>query len=125
MQVQSQKMIALEFLRLAASGQVEEAFERFVGESFVHHNQYFKGDRASLLSAMKESSVTMPNKKFETKLVLEDGDKVMVYSFVQVFSADIQIAVVHIMRFKNNQIAELWDIGQQISKNSPNENGLF
>jgi hypothetical protein len=32
---------------------------------------------------------------------------------------------VHIFRFEDNRIAELWDIGQPISKTSPNENGPF
>lgn len=125
MQTQSQKQMALDFLKLAASGKVDEAFERYVDPSFIHHNQYFKGDRASLISAMKQSSVAMPNKKFETKLVLEDGDKVAAYSSVQLLNANMHIAVVHIMRFQDHRIVELWDIGQQIAKDSPNENGLF
>tara|TARA_R110000796_G_scaffold88850_3_gene191833 strand:+ start:43799 stop:43912 length:114 start_codon:yes stop_codon:yes gene_type:complete len=37
----------------------------------------------------------------------------------------MEIAVVHIFRFKKERIIELWDLGQVISKDSPNENGLF
>jgi predicted SnoaL-like aldol condensation-catalyzing enzyme len=35
------------------------------------------------------------------------------------------IAVVHIFRFEQGRIAELWDLGQPISKDSPNKNGMF
>jgi predicted SnoaL-like aldol condensation-catalyzing enzyme len=35
------------------------------------------------------------------------------------------IAVVHIFRFTNDQVSELWDVGQPIAKDSPNENGVF
>jgi predicted SnoaL-like aldol condensation-catalyzing enzyme len=38
---------------------------------------------------------------------------------------DSGIAVVHIFRFQGNNIAELWDIGQAMPENSPNENGMF
>jgi hypothetical protein len=34
-------------------------------------------------------------------------------------------AVVHIFRFEHDRIAELWDVGQPVSKDSPNENGMF
>jgi len=35
------------------------------------------------------------------------------------------VAVVHIFRFENGKVVELWDLGQQMIKDSPNENGLF
>ncbi|MFZ1808888.1 MAG: hypothetical protein WAU36_16775 [Cyclobacteriaceae bacterium] len=38
---------------------------------------------------------------------------------------DMEIAVVHIFRFDNVKIIELWDLGQVLDKNSPNENGVF
>jgi hypothetical protein len=34
------------------------------------------------------------------------------------------IAVVHIFRFEQDRVAELWDLGQPILKQSPND-GLF
>ena len=36
-----------------------------------------------------------------------------------------RIAVVHIFKFSNGRIVELWDLGQEIAKDSPNENGPF
>jgi predicted SnoaL-like aldol condensation-catalyzing enzyme len=36
-----------------------------------------------------------------------------------------EIVVIHIFRFEHDRIAELWDVGQPISKDSPNENGMF
>jgi hypothetical protein len=32
---------------------------------------------------------------------------------------------VHIFRFQNDLIAELWDIGQAVPENSPNQFGMF
>jgi predicted SnoaL-like aldol condensation-catalyzing enzyme len=42
-----------------------------------------------------------------------------------VVKQNMEIAVVHIFRFSGDKIVELWDLGQPIEKNSPNENGLF
>jgi len=35
------------------------------------------------------------------------------------------IVVIHIFRIEGEKIVELWDVGQEIMKNSPNENGPF
>ena len=117
---------ATSFLKMAGTGKVQEAYDQYVASSFIHHNQYFKGDRQSLLTAMQEASKTSPNKSIEIKRIYEDGDTVITHSLVtrQAPKAP-DIAVVHIFRFEHDRIAELWDVGQQISNDSPNENGMF
>jgi predicted SnoaL-like aldol condensation-catalyzing enzyme len=119
----SNKKIATSFLETAALGNPREAFEKFVSPKFIHHNQYFKGDRLSLLKAMEEASKTSPNKSFAIKQIIEENDKVITYS--QVMKTSIEIAVFHMFRFEHGLIVELWDVGQPISKDCPNENGLF
>lgn len=49
----------------------------------------------------------------------------MVHSLVKQNPEDLGRAVVHIFRFQDNKIVELWDIGQPIPEDSPNENGMF
>ncbi len=119
----SRRQMAVEFLTLAASGRVREAYERFVAADFRHHNAYFKGDRESLMKGMEETAAKNPNKRFEVKLALEDGDFVATYSSLKM--ADVDIAVVHILRFEGGKIAEMWDVGQQVPKDVVNENGMF
>lgn len=121
----SQREIAVSFLTLAATGKVREAYSKYVSPNFRHHNAYFRGDRESLLLAMVESAAQNPDTKIETKLTLEDSNLVATYSCVQHKPADLGIAVVHIFRFENGRIVELWDLGQAIQQNSPNENGMF
>lgn len=119
----NQKQIATAFLSAAASGDVHQAFDKYVAPDFIHHNQYFKGDRTTLLEAMIEASKTHPNKSFNITQIIEEGDRVFAYSHV--VKENMDIAVVHMFRFSGNKIAELWDVGQVIDKNSLNENGLF
>lgn len=120
------KEAAESFLKMAGTGRVEEAYDKHVAPAFIHHNQYFKGDRQSLLTAMQEASKTTPNKSIEVKHAYEDGDTVITHSLVTRQDAEAtKIAVVHIFRFEQDRIAELWDLGQPVSAESPNENGMF
>lgn len=56
-------------------------------------------------------------------LAVEDGNTVITHSLVT--KQNQNIAVVHIFRFAGDKVVELWDLGQLIEKDSPNENGLF
>jgi len=121
--IMSKKENAISFLKLASGGEVQEGFKKFIAHDFLHHNQYFKGNREALLTAMEEAHKADPNKSIEIKSSYVDGDTVITHSLVT--KQDMQIAVVHIFRFKKDKIVEMWDLGQPIAKDSPNENGLF
>lgn len=122
----SPREIAASFLHMAGGGNAREAYERFVAPEFIHHNQYFKGDRESLMVAMEEAHRRSPNKSVNVVRTYQDGDTVITYSRVERQDpAEPSIAVVHIFRFKNDRIVELWDVGQAMIKDSPNENGMF
>lgn len=119
------KQAAMDFLRLASSGNVQEAYDRYIADNFRHHNAYFKGDRQSLLTAMKENAAKNPDKIFAIHRALQDGDLVAVHSHVKQNAGDPGAAVVHIFRFEGNRVVELWDLGQAVEKDSINENGMF
>jgi predicted SnoaL-like aldol condensation-catalyzing enzyme len=122
----NRKESAVTFLKLASAGNVEEAYARFIAPEFVHHNQYFKGDRESLKTAMAQAHEQSPNRLFDVKRVFEDGDFVVTHSLVvRGNPSEPDVAVVHIFRFRGDKIVEGWDLGQLLSKDSPNENGAF
>jgi predicted SnoaL-like aldol condensation-catalyzing enzyme len=124
-EILSLKDQAVSFLQLVASGRVDEAYESCIGPGFCHHNPYFPGDADSLKAAMKENAAVTPNKTLEVKHAIEEGEMVAVHSHIKQNPEDLGVTVVHIFRFHNGQIVELWDLGQPISENSPNENGVF
>lgn len=119
------KSSAIAFLKHAASGEVRLAYENFVSKNMKHHNVHFKGDAHSLMVAMEENAKTHPNKSFEIQHSVEEGDIVAVHSKVQLEADEKEIAVVHIFRFEDGKIVEMWDIGQLKPEDSPNENGMF
>ncbi len=119
------KQIAIEFLTMAAAGEVAEAYARHVAPQFTHHNPHFAHDRQSLLDAMAASAEAEPNKSFEVMRVLEDADTVAVHSRLTRVSANAQYAVVHLLKFSDGKIVEMWDIVQEVPADSPNAIGMF
>lgn len=115
--------VAIKFLETCALRSPQEGFAAFTTAHFKHHNQYFAGDRDSLMNAMIEADRSEPNKSFSVKQAFETGDRVAVYSHV--VKEKFEVAVVHMFRFENGKISEMWDVGQLIEKDSPNKNGMF
>src|SRR5438552_17269805 len=125
MKQSDRKQSAISFLNLASSGKLDEAYGNYIGPNFRHHNPYFPGDAESLKAGMAEAHAKFPDTTLEVQHVFEEDDLVAVHSRVQRAPDTPAIAVVHIFRFEGDRIAELWDIGQEEPKDSPNENGMF
>lgn len=119
------RQIATDFLLLASKGKSREAFSKYVNRNFKHHNIYFKGDGESLMVAMEENAMKNPNKICHIKRSLQDGELVATHSHVRQNPGDPGTAVVHIFRFEDDKIAELWDLGQAVPLETVNENGMF
>ncbi len=116
---------ALSILRLTSSGKVQEAFSKFAGPGFCHHNPYFEGTQAALMAGMEENARQFPGMSFEVQHAIAEGDLVSVHSRVHMQPQDSGYAVVHILRFENGRIVEMWDVGQAVPENNPNQYGMF
>lgn len=119
------KQIATEFLKTLCANKVQEAYDKFTSKDFIHHNQWFKGDRESLLNGMKEAHSQFPNTTIDIKFVLEEGDLVATHSLVKHEPDHAGVVVVHMSRIKNGKIVEFWDVVMPVETESPNENGCF
>lgn len=65
------------------------------------------------------------NTTLEVQRGWEDGDLVAIHSRVSHGPDQPDLSVVHMFRFEDDKIAELWDVGMEAPKDSPNKNGLF
>lgn len=119
----SHQKTAIKFIETCALESPKKAFELYVHPHFRHHNQYFAGDGKTLMEAMMEDDKTHPNKSFTVKQVFETDDRVALFSHV--VKDEMEIAVVHMMRFEDGKIVEMWDVSQMIDPHSPNQNGIF
>ncbi|GKV56446.1 polyketide cyclase [Sporosarcina sp. NCCP-2222] len=123
--MESNKDKAVAFLQRIVAGQIDKAFETYVSPDLIHHNPYFPGDAESLRTAMKQNGDRSPEKIITVKQTMEEAGRVMVYSHIQQNASDIGAAVVHLFRFYEGKIVEMWDVGQPLNADSPNENGMF
>ncbi len=121
----SNKDTAVSFLKMASSGNVREAYSKYVGAGFRHHNPFFEGSAESLMAGMEENARQNPNKVFEVKRVIAEDEFVVIHSHVRQNPTDRGAAVVHIFRFENGKIVELWDLGQPVPEKSLNENSML
>src|SRR3954471_14093544 len=116
--------IATDFLRFARAGD-RAAIERLVTPTARHHSAYFAAGMPVLFDAMVTAAASVPQRVTVVKRVLVDGEYVVVHSHVQPRPGDAGVAVVHIFRFEDNRIAELWDVGQPVPAENPNSDGMF
>ncbi len=121
----SNKQSAQDFLTLVVNGKIDEAYEKYIDMNGKHHNLYFAGDFTTLKEAMEESQKERPDKKFTIKHVVGDGDMVAVHSHLLLKPDTPGMITLHMFRFENDKIVEMWDFGQEIPKDSPNQNGAF
>lgn len=119
------KQAAIAFLEQATTGKVREAYARWVSVGFRHHNPFFEGSAESLMAGMEENARQNPNKVLEVKRTMAEGELVVVHSHVRQKPGDLGAAVVHLFRFEQGRIVELWDLGHPVPEKSPNQYGMF
>jgi predicted SnoaL-like aldol condensation-catalyzing enzyme len=90
-----------------------------------HHNMYYSAEFISLKQGMVENHAQFPNKRLMVKNVLGDGNLVAIHSNIVLKIGEPGIATVHIFRFEEGKIVEMWDIGQAVPIDSPNRVGAF
>jgi predicted SnoaL-like aldol condensation-catalyzing enzyme len=116
---------ALGFLNLVIAGEIDEAYWDYVSMEGKHHNVFFDAGFPALREAMKENQIQFPHKRMTVKNVLSDGDLVAVHSHVELGDGGPGIVAVHLFRFEDEKIAEMWDCGQSIPAESPNVDGVI
>lgn len=119
------KDAAVSFLEMASTGKVDEAYSKLVGDGFKHHNPYFEGPAEALYTAMKENAIQNPRKAIDVKRVIAEGEFVVVHFLVKHKPDELGAAVKQIFRFENGKIVEMWDLGQPVPAESPNQHGMF
>ena len=114
------KDIAVKFLNLVVQNKIDEAYNSYIDMSGKHHNLFYPPDFVSLKNGMEENGVQFPSKQIAIKTIVAEGDLVAIYSHLTLKPNEAGMAVVHIFRFENGKIIEMWDCGQPIPENSPN-----
>ncbi len=119
------KRLALQFLEMATGGRIDEAYRKLIAPNGKHHNPYYPAGFPALQKGMKENEVQYPDLHLVVKHVIGEGDLVAVHSHVITKPGEPGMAVVHLFRFQGERIVEMWDCGQALPAESPNQDGMF
>ncbi|HET7730061.1 MAG TPA: nuclear transport factor 2 family protein [Usitatibacter sp.] len=119
------KQAAVAFMQLASAGRVDEAYATYVAPNFRHHNPWFAAGTEALKKGMADNAREHPQKTFDVKRVIEEGDLVAVHAHVRMKPDHPGYALIHICRFEQGRIAELWEAGMEIPADAVNTDGVF
>jgi predicted SnoaL-like aldol condensation-catalyzing enzyme len=119
------RQVAIDFITQAAAGHARDVMRRYAAADFVHHNPWFASDSETLATAMDDNYRENPSKRFEILRTIAEGPLVALHGRVQHKPDEDPAAVIHIFRIEDGRIHELWDVGQDPVKDSPNRAGLF
>ncbi|MDP1695047.1 MAG: nuclear transport factor 2 family protein [Candidatus Woesearchaeota archaeon] len=122
---ESPREAAVQFLHLVTSGKIHEAYQIYIDMKGKHHNTFFPAGFSALREAMQENHTQYPKKQLKIIHVLHDGDLVAVHSHLTLKAGEPGMITVHLFRFKNGKIVEMWDCGQALQHTSPNKEGAF
>jgi predicted SnoaL-like aldol condensation-catalyzing enzyme len=122
--MQNEKNIAISFLQEIVAGNISAAYDKYVAEDFIHHNPYFANSRDALKTGMIENEGMNPNKIYQVQRAIAEENQVMVHGKIQV-NEQITLSAVHIFKFCQGKIIELWDISQVVPTDMVNELGMF
>ncbi|HME53329.1 MAG TPA: nuclear transport factor 2 family protein [Candidatus Lokiarchaeia archaeon] len=125
MDIEGRKQASVQFLKLIVAGQIEKAYQKYVDLGGKHHNTSCSSGFPALQESMIDNHALFPNKRLVVEHVLGDKEYVAVHSHITLNPGGMELQTVHVFRFHADKIVELWDCGQEVPADSPNEDGAF
>jgi predicted SnoaL-like aldol condensation-catalyzing enzyme len=119
------KDIATNFLKMIIDGKIDEAYQVYIDPTGKHHNMFTPSGFENLKSGMQAAEEKTPNKHFAIKNVFGDDDLIAVHSHLVMNPPEAGMATVHMFKFNEGKIIEMWDIAQQIPEDPVNNDGAF
>lgn len=103
----------------------ESRVDEFFRPDYIQHNPMARTGAQGLKEFLKWAKSVSPSAEHHVKRMFVDGNFVIAHVHVIVQPGDLGSAVVDIFRIEDGQIAEHWDVAQQLTRQSRNENGMF
>jgi len=125
MDLQENKKNAIEFYKMAYSGNPKEAVEKYVGEKYIQHNPVVADGTQGFIDYFERMQKEYPGKSIEFVRCIAEGDLVALHTH-QIWPGNDEYVTMDFFRFDNHgKICEHWDTIQQIPKKSANPNTMY
>ena len=120
------KKYVTDFYTLAfVKKQVEEAFTKYVGETYIQHNPTVPDGKEAPLKYLSQFFKDNPQATATIKRVIAEDNLVAVHSHWKQNAEDRGRAVIDIFRVEQGKIVEHWDVLQPVPETAANNNGMF
>mgnify|MGYP001821336443 CR=1 FL=1 len=102
-----------------------KAIATFVGDDYVRHNPHVEDGKQGFIDYFERMAAEYPGKKVIVKRAFAEGDHVILHCH-QIWPEGLEYAGIDIFRLdENGKVVEHWDVLQEITGQSKNDNGLF
>jgi predicted SnoaL-like aldol condensation-catalyzing enzyme len=103
----------------------ESRVDEFFRPDYIQHNPMARTGAEGLKAFLRWAKSVSPSAEHHVKRIFVDRNYVIAHVHVIVQPGDLGSAVVDIFRIEDGRIAEHWDVAQQLTRQSQNENGMF
>jgi len=103
----------------------ESRVDEFFRSDYIQHNPMARSGADGLKAFLRWAKSVSPSAEHHVKRMFVDRNYVIAHVHVVVQPGDLGSAVVDIFRIEDGLIAEHWDVAQQLTRQSQNENGMF
>ena len=103
----------------------EEALDRCVGLTYTQHNPRVPDGRDGLVAFARGVLEEFPQFSVECRRVTAEDDRVVVHVMAKRTPDDPGIVSMDMFRLEEGRIVEHWDVIQEVSAESANDNGMW
>ena len=119
------KQNAIEFYKMAYTGEPRKAVELFVGDQYIQHNPLVGDGPEPFVAYFEKMAKEYPEKRIEFVRAVAEGNLVALHTH-QIWPGDEEYVTMDFFRFDDNgKIIEHWDAIQQIPEQSANTNTMY
>jgi predicted SnoaL-like aldol condensation-catalyzing enzyme len=105
--------------------QVEEAFTKYIGETYIQHNTNMPDGKEAPIKYLSQFFKDNPQATATIKRVIAENNLVVVHSHWKRNAEDRGSAVMDIFRVEHGKIVEHWDVLQPVPETAANTNSMF
>ena len=118
------KRLVVDFFTLAfVDKRVEEAFNKYVGDTYIQHDPHFPDKKSTIEFLGKLFS--NPQMDVSIKRVIAEDDLVVIHLHSKNSPEDAGDAIIEIFRVDEGKIVEHWSVMQSVPEKSANDNTMF
>lgn len=105
--------------------QPAKAIETYAGDMYIQHNPHVGDGKQAFIDYFEKMAREYPGKRVDVKRAFAEGNHVILHCH-QIWPDNLEYAGIDIFRLDDaGKIVEHWDVLQEVTKHSANDNGLF